>query len=156
MSPYAAKDAEKHLDRVVSDIAAIGTESVDRIISFHALEHVEERSQVIRGMWRILEPDGRIKLVVPCDVPLRTVQRSWGADDVTIHLYTWSPLTLGNLLSVCGFAIEAATLVRTSAGGRLGRMLPPTSQLRQSLAWLKTLRGGRFHTVVTARKPAVK
>ncbi|MGH7483321.1 MAG: class I SAM-dependent methyltransferase [Longimicrobiales bacterium] len=154
ISPYAAKDAERHLDRVVSDIAAIGTESVDRIISFHALEHVEEPSQVIRGMWRILKPDGRIKLVVPCDVPLHTAQRSWLPDDVTMHLYTWSPLTLGNLMSVCGFVIESASLAPASAGGRLGRMLPPTSQLRQSLGWLKALRSGRFHTMVTARKPA--
>jgi SAM-dependent methyltransferase len=156
ISPYAEQDATRRLDWVVHDIDSIGTESIDCVISFHALEHVEEPSQVIRSMWRILKPDGRIKLVVPGDVPLRTVQRSWRPDDVTMHLYTWSPVTLGNLMSVCGFAIEAATLVPASAGGRLGRMLPPTSQLRQSLAWLKALRSGRFHTVVTARKPAVK
>jgi SAM-dependent methyltransferase len=154
ISPYAAKDADRHLDRVVSDIAVIDAESVDRIISFHALEHVEEPSQVIREMWRILKPDGRLKIVVPCVAPLHTAQRSWRPGDVTMHLYTWSPLTLGNLMSVRGFVIEAARLAPTSAGGRLGRMLPPTSQLRQSLAWLKALRNGRFHTMVTARKPA--
>jgi SAM-dependent methyltransferase len=156
ISPYAAKDAEMRLDFVVNDLEAIEAESVDSVISFHALEHVEDPSTVIRGMWRVLKPHGRIKLVVPCDVPLWTAQRFWRADDVTMHLYTWSPLTLGNLVSVCGFAVEAATLVPNSAGGRVGRMLPQTNQLRLALAWLKALRTGRFHTTVTARKLAHK
>jgi SAM-dependent methyltransferase len=155
ISPYAAKDAEFCLDLVVSDLAAIDTESVDCVISFHALEHVEAPGQVIRGMWRVLKPDGRIRLVVPSHVPLCTAQRYWRPDDMTMHLYTWSPLTLGNLLGVCGFAVERASLVPDSAGGRVGRMLPQTSRLRQSLAWLKALRSSKLHAVVTARKPGV-
>jgi SAM-dependent methyltransferase len=156
ISPYAAKDAEGRLDVVVSNLAAIGDESVDRVISFHALEHVEAPAQAIRAMWRILKPDGRIKLVVPCDVPLVNAHRFWRPDDVAMHLYAWSPLTLGNLMSVCGFVVEEAILVPNSAGGRIGRMLPRTSRLRQCLAWLKALRSGQFHAAVKARKPAVQ
>jgi SAM-dependent methyltransferase len=156
ISPLAAKEAEEYLDLVVSDIAAIGDGSVDRVISFHALEHVEAPAEVLRGIWRILKPGGRIKLVVPCDVPFRGAQRLWRPNDVAMHLYAWSPSTLGNLLSVCGFEVQDATVVPYSEGGRLGRRLPRTSRLHKSLAWLKALRSAHFHTVVTARKPALR
>jgi SAM-dependent methyltransferase len=140
----------------VSTVRDIADESIDVVVSFHALEHVDDPQLVIRHMWRILRPGGAMRLVVPCDIPVLTKgHRSWELDDMNMHLYSWSPLTLGNLVSVCGFKVDDARLVPDSAGGRLGRMLPESSMLRQWLSWFKALRGGRFHTIVTARKTPV-
>jgi SAM-dependent methyltransferase len=153
ISPHAAKEARKKLDVIVTTLADVADSSVDSVISFHALEHVDAPAVVLREMWRVLKPSGQIKLIVPCDVPLlRGIHSSWRPDDINMHLYAWSPQTLGNLLTLCGFAVEDARLLPASAGGRLGRMLSDGNWARLWLSWLKGIRSGRFHTVVAARK----
>jgi SAM-dependent methyltransferase len=41
------------------------TESVDRIILVHGLEHADQPDLMMRELWRILKSNGRIMLVVP-------------------------------------------------------------------------------------------
>ena len=153
ISPEATKEAEKALDMVVADIDSVADASVDVAISFHALEHVESPASVIRAIRRVLKPNGIMKLIVPCEAPLLSPSgRHWHPNDIAMHLYTWSPLSLGNLVSVCGFTVEDARLLPDSAGGRLGRRLEPSSAVRRWLAWRKAIVSGRLHAAVTARK----
>jgi hypothetical protein len=45
---------------------------------------------------------GRIVFVVPCE----SIRESYRLGDVNHHLYSWSPMCVGNLVSEAGFVIE--------------------------------------------------
>jgi SAM-dependent methyltransferase len=149
----AATRARQLLDRVYGSLAEIGTRSVDVIISCHALEHVEHPAQVLRGLHRVGKPGALVRILVPTDMPiLLRHHRSWRADDPDMHLYTWTPLTLGNLLTVCGFEVTEARLLPCSDGGRIGALFAADSKGRYSASLFKALRHGRFQSIVSGRK----
>jgi SAM-dependent methyltransferase len=148
ISEHARAEAETKLDRVVDALAEIETGSVDRVLSYHALEHVESPSAILKDIRRVLRPDGRVKILVPCDTPmLSSGHRSWAANP-EMHLHSWTPRTLGNLLTVCGFTVLEARMLPDSDGGRLGARLAEGSLPRAVLAYLKAFRASRFHTCV--------
>src|SRR5262245_13702453 len=43
----------------------LDTSSVDRVLAVHWLEHCGTASPVLRGIWRVLKPEGRLLLVAP-------------------------------------------------------------------------------------------
>ena len=45
---------------------------------------------------------GRIVFVVPCE----SIKWAYKPGDVNHHLYTWSPMCLGNLFTEAGFHVE--------------------------------------------------
>lgn len=47
------------------DAFPLGTESVDRILMIHGLEHAESPALMLQEAWRVLRSNGRILLVVP-------------------------------------------------------------------------------------------
>lgn len=47
------------------DALPIETESVDRILMVHALEHAESPQVLLHEIWRVLKSNGRILMVVP-------------------------------------------------------------------------------------------
>lgn len=147
----AAKEASTLLDVVTSSITDVPTGSVDKVISYHALEHVGSPSKVLSEILRVLKPSGELKIFVPCEMPIvARWHRSWSANP-EMHLHSWTPLTLGNLLTVLGFEVTNARFFPGSQGGRLGAIFGENSRLRKATAFLKACRTGRFHTVVTAR-----
>lgn len=150
----AAKEASAVLDAVTSSIADIPAGSIDKVISYHALEHVDSPSKILREILRVLKPSGELRIFVPCEMPLvARWHRSWSANP-EMHLHSWTPLTLGNLLTVLGFEVTDARFFPGSQGGRLGAVFGENSGLRKATAFLKACRTGRFHTSVTARAPA--
>jgi SAM-dependent methyltransferase len=149
----AAREAETVLDRVYTFLSEITSSSVDVVISFHALEHVENPAQILREIHRIVKPDGVVRIIVPTEMPLLVNgDRSWRANDPNMHLYTWTPLLLGNLLTVCGFEVEEGRLLPVSEGGRIGALFAEDSRGRYLASFIKALRHGHFQSRVTARK----
>jgi hypothetical protein len=68
---------------------------------------------------------GRLVLCVPID-DWRT-QKQFNPDDINHHLYTWTPLLMGNLLREAGYKIERIwvyTHAWPSAWQKLDRFLP--------------------------------
>ncbi|MBC7285643.1 class I SAM-dependent methyltransferase [Hoeflea sp.] len=154
VSEYAAREAREVLDAVFGDLSAVGDGTVDRIVSYHALEHVDSPSRILAEFHRVLKPGGAVRIFVPCEMPLLLrSHRGWEAND-DMHLHSWTPLTLGNLLSVSGFEVERAEILPGSGGGRLGAMFGEGSKGKTLFSYLKSLRSGQFHTVVMARKKA--
>lgn len=73
--------------------------SVDVIISSHCLEHTTNPFELVGEMFRKLKVFGRIIIVVPLD----SYRYRWQPDDVNNHLYSFSPMNLGNILQGAGF-----------------------------------------------------
>lgn len=75
--------------------------SVDVIISNHALEHIADPLGTLKELLRILKPLGRIVFVVPCE----SIHVNFSTTDKNNHLFSWSPMNLANLFSEAGFII---------------------------------------------------
>lgn len=73
----------------------------DVIISNSALEHTLCPLDELRRLYPKLRPGGKLVCSVPCESPLW----SYAAGDINQHLYTWSPMSLGNLLTTAGFSV---------------------------------------------------
>jgi SAM-dependent methyltransferase len=73
--------------------------SIDLIISNNCLEHTESPSKIIEELYSKLIKGGRIVIVVPCDRQnLKFIKH-----EINNHLYSFSPMNLGNLLQNAGF-----------------------------------------------------
>lgn len=82
----------------------------DVVISNHTLEHVDNPLGTLQGLLPKVKRQGRVVFVVPHQKP----SESWHPDNVSQHLYTWNPMTLGNLFSHAGFVdIQADAIWHT-------------------------------------------
>jgi len=88
-------DAVKFVDDLADDIA-------DVIISTHALEHCYNPRVELMSLFKKLKPGGVIVFFVPSE----SIANKWVPGDVNNHLYTWNPMTLGNLFTSAGYEVE--------------------------------------------------
>jgi len=73
----------------------------DVIISNSALEHIISPADVLKECFRVLKPGGKLIFSVPHE----ELSYSFKSGDINQHLYTWSPMSAGNLVQQCGFEI---------------------------------------------------
>ena len=99
---------------VVADFCQIDDDSVDVVISNHALEHVPEPFWTLNEIKRVLVHGGRIVLVTPFDDWRANRPACWRPHDPDNHLFTWSPQNIGNLLVEAGFKVLETRLCRTA------------------------------------------
>lgn len=85
-----------------ADATPIPDDWADVIISMHALEHCLHPLVELQRLHRKLRPGGRCVFVVPCE----TIQMRYSPKDVNYHLYSWSPMALGNLFTEAGFLVD--------------------------------------------------
>ena len=98
-SAYAV--ARSYLDEVYKSAAEAENDSVDVIISDNALEHTLYPLTELKTLLTKLRPGGKIVLVVPCE----NISNAYHPNDINHHLFSWSPLCLGNLLTEAGFRV---------------------------------------------------
>lgn len=79
--------------------------SIDTIISNHALEHVPLPLDTLKSLYSKLKPSGKMIIVVPCEQPHEN-GFNYKEDDINQHLHTWCPQTLGNLAKLAGFQVN--------------------------------------------------
>jgi SAM-dependent methyltransferase len=77
----------------------------DLIISNNALEHVDNPIIELKELYRSLKIGGKISLVVPCD----NITYKFKKNDINFHLYSYSPMNLGNILTAAGFEVISST-----------------------------------------------
>ncbi|HEX5193739.1 MAG TPA: methyltransferase domain-containing protein [Solirubrobacteraceae bacterium] len=105
-NPVAREAARQRGLEVFASPADVEDGSVDVVVSNHALEHTLAPLDELRALWRVLRPGGRLVLWLPLDD--WRMERRPVAGDPNHHLYTWTPLLVGNLLDEAGFTqIEA-------------------------------------------------
>ena len=110
---------ESCLIELHESLASVGDETVDIVISNHCLEHTLHPFDELKEMKRVLKQNGKLLLVVPFDDWRNSQYRNWVPNHKDNHLYTWSPMNLGNLLTDVGFAVEEITLIKSAWSPRL-------------------------------------
>lgn len=73
----------------------------DLIISNNALEHCENPFLELNELNRALKKNGKICLVVPLD----SLNFKYKKENKDFHLYSWSPMNLGNILKANNFEV---------------------------------------------------
>ena len=110
INPVAALEAAKRLDRVLCSVSDIPPDQkFDVIVSHHALEHVERPLDTLRELRPKLASGGKAIFIVPAESWYQHL--SYDPTDVNQHLYTWTPLLLGNLFSHAGYNVESVEIL---------------------------------------------
>ncbi len=139
-------------------------ESLDLVVAYDVLEHIEDDGAAAKGVFQLLKPGGLFLVAVPCDMKL------WSAHDVAVnHVRRYSRAGLLGLLTGAGFEIEdtRSWMVLLRPAVRVRRRSATGSDLDDPPAWLNTALGavvaaerwlpvGRLPGVsllVTARRP---
>jgi SAM-dependent methyltransferase len=74
----------------------------DVIISNNALEHTRHPLRELNSLFPKLRRGGLIVFVVPCE----SIRYKYKLRDINYHLYSWSPMCLGNLFTEAGFHVK--------------------------------------------------
>jgi SAM-dependent methyltransferase len=101
VNPAAAETARKNGIEVFSSLEQVPDEYVDIIISNNALEHTLQPFKELKSLFAKLKVSGKIIFVVPCE----SITYSYKPNDINHHLYSWSPMCIGNLFTEAGFSI---------------------------------------------------
>lgn len=157
---------ERGLATLRADATALPVDdrSLDLVVAFDVLEHIEDDDAAVREVFRALRPGGRYVVAVPCD------PRLWSAHDEAVgHIRRYTRPTLTSLLVRGGFALGPVrswnVLLRpvvqlrrrTSTGSDLDQLSPVVNRgLRAIIAAERYLPVSSLPGVsllVTARRP---
>ncbi len=98
----AAKQAAEIGVKVTLNFDDVQDEWADVIISDNALEHTGLPLNELCRLHPKLKPGGRIVFVVPCE----NISYKYKPNDVNYHLYSWGPMSLGNLFTEAGYEVQ--------------------------------------------------
>jgi SAM-dependent methyltransferase len=101
VNPAAVETARANGLEVFVRVADVPDEYVDVIVSNSALEHTLQPLEELKSLYRKLQAGGKIIFVVPCE----SISNHYRPNDVNHHLYSWSPMAIGNLFSEAGFSV---------------------------------------------------
>ena len=149
----AAKFAhETHKLRVVASLSELADGVYDAVVTHHVLEHVTDPVSVLAQFRRVLKPGGRAVIVVPAEAAWYRRHNHW-RDEINKHLYSWTPLSLGNLCTAVGLNVETAMPATYTEPSRF---LGPLNRLPYSgrlMGLLRQVLKGESEIVVVASKP---
>jgi len=137
---------------VVGSLDELPNSTYDAVVTHHVLEHVPEAFAILGNVARVLKPGGRLIIVVPGESSSYSGHNHW-RPEINKHLYSWTPLTLGNLCVAAGFVIEVA---RTLPYTEPSRYLGPVRNWRvsrQLMGKLRELLRGENEILLVAHKP---
>ncbi|MDD3719616.1 MAG: class I SAM-dependent methyltransferase [Actinomycetota bacterium] len=115
-SPFALKHARDNCPRADircmrgEDIAGLGPDFFDAVVSRHVFEHMEEPGTVLEACYRVLRPGGVLLYVVP---NTESIARRWKGPDWygyrdDTHVSLLSPGEWADLTAAAGFTLEKA------------------------------------------------
>lgn len=155
INPVVRTEAEKRGITMYSEVYDIPKSvKFDVIISHHTLEHLENPAEILKELKKRTKPGGYAVHVVPIN-DWRN-DKTYNPKDINKHLYTWTPLLLGNLFKTCGYKIQDISII-TRAWLPLSihyyRFIPaflmPVYELG-SFVWAFVLRGRQIRIVARA------
>lgn len=102
INPAARQEALQHGLEVFASADEVPNEWADVLISNNALEHTLHPLAELQALYPKVKPGGRAVFVVPCE----SIHYEYSAGDINHHLYSWSPMCLGNLFTEAGFEVQ--------------------------------------------------
>ena len=84
----AWEECKKHGIDVYDKFEDIEDNSIDVIISNHAMEHVPLPLNTLKDLYKKLKIGGNIVIVIPCEQPSES-SFYYKPDDINQHLHTW-------------------------------------------------------------------
>lgn len=102
----AHDECRKNGVEIHQELDEIDNDSVDVIISNHAMEHVPEPFKVLKQMKQKLKKGGTVVIVTPYTQAHEEQGKEWKPGDHNQHLVSWCPMELGNLATLAGFKVE--------------------------------------------------
>ncbi|MCI8505906.1 MAG: class I SAM-dependent methyltransferase [Lachnospiraceae bacterium] len=149
INPAAGGHAEKLGIRTTGSLEDLEDESLDVIISYHALEHCLNPYGIVSEMYKKLKPAGKCV----CVVPYEPLSYEYSKNDVSQHLYIWNQRTLGNLFRAAGFYIRETGTREVAWPVRWRHMYDKnTADWFHALSVLESDRTGYFSVYVVAEK----
>lgn len=97
----AAETARENGLEVYNFVDDVPDNYVDIIISNNALEHTHYPLDELKKLYKKLRNNGKIVFVVPCE----NITYKYRPNDINQHLYSWSPMCIGNLFTLAGFSV---------------------------------------------------
>jgi SAM-dependent methyltransferase len=105
----AAESARRNGIEVFRSVDEVPDNYVDVIISNNALEHTLRPLDELKALFKKLENGGKVIFMVPCE----HISYSYQPNSIDHHLYSWSPMCIGNLFTEAGFSvIESRPYIR--------------------------------------------
>lgn len=106
INPIARKTASDNGIKVCKFSKDLIDSWADVIISDNALEHTQDPLGEVKALFPKLKKGGLIIFVVPCE----SYKMSYNPDDINKHLFSWSPVDLGNLFTLAGYKVISVKL----------------------------------------------
>lgn len=103
----ARAEANRNGLKVFSSTQEVPDEWADVIISNNALEHTFSPYHELKALYSKLKKGGKLIIVVPHEL-----KTQWHEDDAHQHLYTWSPLNIGNLVKTVGYQVKQVDTIK--------------------------------------------
>ncbi len=151
INPPSVACARENGLNVVDSLAEAGDGSVDAALAYHSLEHVDHPAGILAEMRRALRASGRLIIVVPAEPPASRAFDHW-YDDPNQHLFSWTPLSLGNLVTSVGFEVERAFVRPCPTESKYLRPFDGLPALRNLLASARAKLVDHSEIVCLARK----
>ncbi len=111
INPTARAVAARLGIEVHATLAEVAGRRFTRIVTSHALEHVPSPHQALTALRELLQPGGRLIWLSPMDDWRTSAQRRWRPADPDVHIYAWTPLSMGNLLAAAGFDVRSVRVL---------------------------------------------
>lgn len=123
INPLALAKAQEKGVETFSTLDGLMGQTFSRIITSHALEHVPNPYQILQQLRQLLQPEGILIWLSPMDSWHNHHQRQWNPRDFDQHLYTWTPLTIGNLIQAAGYQPVVVQTITHAFPPRMGKYL---------------------------------
>ncbi len=101
INSHAQKQAKSFGITVVESFDDLKSKYFDIVISNSALEHINNPLEILVQSHRVLKKNGKLIFSVPHE----DLSYNFQHNDINQHLYTWSPMSFGNLIQKAGFKI---------------------------------------------------
>lgn len=100
------KAKKRGINELHTNLENLKPNSIDVVVSNSALEHVPNPHEILSRLHELLKPGGKIIFRIPHE----TLGWDYKPGDWNYHLFTWSPMAIGNLFNDVGFLkIEVKT-----------------------------------------------
>lgn len=105
INPAARATAESVGIKVFATLSEV-TGKFNKIITSHTLEHLPSPASTLQEMSKYLYDEHSLLLILlPLDDWRSSANRRYSLADQNFHLYTWTPQSLGNLLTACSYNV---------------------------------------------------